>query len=301
MEHGACTEHAMTISAPVIRYHGSKFRLAPWVIEHFPPHTCYVESFGGAGGVLMQKPRAYAEVYNDLDGDIVNLFRVLQDEKSRSRLFELLTLTPYAREEFELAWESAADPAERARRTIIRAQMGFGSAGATKGKTGFRIDTKREYGTAQALWAEYPESIAEIGERLTGVLIENRPAIEVMQAHDAASTLHYVDPPYVHDTRYKGATSGRYYRHEMDDQQHIELLSVLLELEGMVVISGYPCELYSDILQGWEQRTTSARISAGRGTGLRTESIWVNQACQRASSQPGLFDLLENEQQAGAP
>lgn len=261
----------MTISAPVIRYHGSKFRLAPWIIERLPEHTCYVEPFGGAGGVLMQKTRAYAEVYNDLDGDIVNLFRVLQDEKSRSRLFELLTLTPYAREEFELAWESAADPAERARRTIIRAQMGFGSAGATKGKTGFRIDTKREYGTAQALWAEYPDSIAEIGERMTGVLIENRPAIEVMQAHDAPSTLHYVDPPYVHDTRYKGATSGRYYRHEMDDQQHIELLSVLLDLEGMVVVSGYPCKLYDDLLTGWQRHETSARISAGRGTASRPD------------------------------
>lgn len=289
----------MTISAPVIRYHGSKFRLAPWIIKRLPVHTCYVEPFGGAGGVLMQKPRAYAEVYNDLDGDIVNLFRVLQDEKSRSRLFELLTLTPYARQEFELAWEAAADPAERARRTIIRAQMGFGSAGATKGKTGFRIDTKREYGTAQALWTEYPESIAEIGERMTGVLIENRPAIEVMQAHDAASTLHYVDPPYVHDTRYKGATSGRYYRHEMDDQQHIELLSVLLELEGMVVVSGYPCELYDDLLTGWQRHETSARISAGRGTATRTECIWLSPACQRASNQPGLFDLLEAEQQVG--
>lgn len=279
----------MTISAPVIRYHGSKFRLAPWVIEHFPPHTCYVEPFGGAGGVLMQKPRAYAEVYNDLDGDIVNLFRVLQADHTRAALFHAVTLTPYAREEFELAWVSTDDPVERARRTIIRAQMGFGSAGATKGKTGFRIDTKREYGTAQALWAEYPASIASIGQRLTGVLIENRPAIEVMKAHDAATTLHYVDPPYMHDTRYKGASSGRYYRHEMDDTQHAELLSALLELEGMVVISGYPCELYSDMLQGWEQRTTSARISAVRGTGLRTESIWLNPACTKHERQSDMF------------
>lgn len=290
----------MSITAPVIRYHGSKFRLAPWIIERLPEHTCYVEPFGGAGGVLMQKPRAYAEVYNDLDGDIVNLFRVLQDEASRSRLFECLTLTPYAREEFELAWESATDPVERARRTIIRAPMGFGSAGATKGRTGFRIDTKREYGTAQALWAEYPDSIAEIGQRLTGVLIENRPAIEVMRAHDTPATLHYVDPPYVHDTRYKGASSGRYYRHEMDDQQHLELLSVLLKLEGMVVVSGYPCELYDDLLAGWQRHETSARISAGRGTATRTECIWLSPTCHQPSNQPGLFDLLEDEQQAGA-
>lgn len=283
----------MPITAPVIRYHGSKFRLAPWVIEHLPEHTCYVEPFGGAGGVLMQKARAYAEVYNDLDGDIVNLFRVLQGEKSRAMLIEAVTFTPYARAEFEIAWEPTEDPVERARRTIIRAQMGFGSAGATKGKTGFRIDTKREYGTAQALWAEYPESIAEIGQRLSGVLIENRPAIEVMRAHDARLTLHYVDPPYMHDTRYLGAKHGRYYRHEMTDAQHAELLTALLELEGMVVISGYPCELYDSMLVGWDRRETSARISAGRGTATRTECIWLNPACRNRDQRQG--DMFAKE------
>lgn len=282
----------MTISAPVIRYHGAKFRLAPWVLQHFPPHTCYVESFGGAAGVLMQKPRSYAEVYNDLDGDIVNLFRVLQDPPTRLALTERLVLTPYSRAEFELSWEPAEDPVERARRTIMRAQMGFGSAGATKGVTGFRIDTKRQYGTAQSLWAEYPDSIAEVGQRLSGVLIENRPAIEVITAHDAAATLHYVDPPYVHETRYKGATSGRYYRHEMNDAEHRKLLSVLLELEGMVVLSGYPSELYAELLPDWTCYSTSARISAARGTASRTECIWLNPACVDRVSQIGL-DLGE--------
>lgn len=283
----------MTISAPVIRYHGAKFRLAPWVLQHFPPHTCYVESFGGAAGVLMQKQRSYAEVYNDLDGDIVNLFRMLQDPATRAALVERLVLTPYSRVEFELSWEPGNDPIERARRTIIRAQMGFGSAGATKGITGFRIDTKRQYGTAQSLWAEYPDSLAAVGQRLSGVLIENRPAIEVITAHDAATTLHYVDPPYVHDTRYKGASTGRYYRHEMDDTQHQRLLDVLLELEGMVVLSGYPSDLYSDLLADWRCYSTSARISAGRGTASRTECIWLNPACAERGSQIGL-DLGEN-------
>ena len=114
----------------------------------------------------MKKPRSYAEVYNDLDGDIVNLFRVLQDKDSRSGLVERLVFTPYSREEFELSWESSAEPIERARRTIIRAQMGFGSAGATKGVTGLRIDTKRQYGTAQALWAAYPSNLPRLARGL---------------------------------------------------------------------------------------------------------------------------------------
>lgn len=278
----------MSIAAPVIRYHGGKFRLATWVLDHFPPHKCYVEPFGGAAGVLIQKPRAYAEVYNDLDGDIVNLFRVLQGEASSQRLIELLNLTPYARAEFELAWQAADEPVERARRLIIRAQMGFGSAGASKGITGFRIDTARAYGTAQHLWKRYPEHLTAICQRLTGVLIENRPAVEVLQAHDAIETLHYVDPPYMHDTRVNGAAKGRYYRHELSDEQHAELLDTLKTLRGFVVLSGYPSELYRAELKDWTMNTTSARISAGRGGSTRQECLWINPACMDALHQRGL-------------
>lgn len=268
------------LSHPLIRYHGGKFRLAHWVIAQMPNHTCYTEAFGGAAGVLLQKPRAYAEVYNDLDGDIVNLFQVLRNSELRDQLIEQLVLTPYSREEFENAWSVATTEVERARRTIIRAQMGFGSAGATKGITGFRIDTKRQYGTAQSLWATYPEHLQFIGQRLSSVLIENRPAVQVLKDHDASTTLHYVDPPYVHDTRYAGAKAGRIYRHEMNNDEHMELLKTLLELEGMVMLSGYPSELYDDVLKGWNRVETKARISAGRGTDTRTECLWINPAAQ---------------------
>lgn len=278
------------ISSPAIRYHGGKFRLASWITQFFPPHTTYVEPFGGAAGVLLQKERSYAEVYNDLDGDIVNFFRVLRDSSLRKKLFEFAVLTPYAREEFDSAWSDTEDPVERARRTLIRAQMGFGSAGATKGTTGFRIDTKRAYGTAQHLWAEYPASIASLGQRFTSVLIENRPAIEVMRQHDTKDTLHFVDPPYLLGTRVLQANGKGYYRHEMTDADHVELLSVLLELEGSVVVSGYESDLYHDTLSGWESFETKSRISAGRGTALRTEIVWVSPACSDALlSRGGLF------------
>ncbi|WP_407410784.1 DNA adenine methylase [Acinetobacter sp.] len=270
---------------PLIRYHGAKFRIAHWIISQMPNHVCYTEAFGGAAGVLLQKPRSYAEVYNDLDGDIVNLFRVIRDSSSRDKLIEQLVLTPYAREEFENAWKSTTDDIERARRLIIRAQMGFGSAGATKGITGFRIDTKRQYGTAQSLWATYPEQLAMIGQRLSGVLIENRPAIQILKDHDAETTLHYVDPPYVHDTRYAGAKTGRVYRHEMNDDQHTELLETLLGLKGMVMLSGYQSDLYDDVLTGWKKVEIKARISSGRGTDTRTECLWMNPA----AAQPDLF------------
>lgn len=283
----------MTVTSPVIRYHGGKFRLAPWVMAFFPPHRIYCEPFGGAAGVLMQKPRAYSEIYNDLDGDLVNLFRVMQDDALRTRLTELLVLTPYARGEFERAWRPTRNSLERARRLIIRAQMGFGSAGATKGTTGFRIDTKREYETAQHVWAMYPSNLAAIGLRLTGVLIENRPAINVMLNHDTADTLFYVDPPYVHETRCRitGKGSARGYRYEMDNAEHRELLDALQNLAGMVVLSGYPNPLYDEALQGWERHTTTARISGGRGTATREEVIWLNPSCARALHGSGLFSI----------
>jgi len=276
------------MKSPALRYHGGKFRLAGWVLQHLPPHALYVEPFCGAAGVLLQKPRSFAEVYNDLDGDVVNFFRVLQDPALRARLIELCTLTPYARTEFELAWEPHTDPVERARRLAVRAHMGFGSAGATKGATGFRIDSRRKYGTAHHLWTEYPDTLAAVGQRFAGVLIENRPAIEVMRQHDGIDTVHYVDPPYMHDTRVRGRGKLRYYRHEMSDEQHAELLDALLELEGMVLLSGYPSAFYDTRLKGWARYETKSRISAGRGTALRTECLWVNPAAQGEVAQPRL-------------
>lgn len=281
----------MTIAHPALRYHGAKFRLAPWVSQFFPAHTCYIEPFGGAAGVLLQKPRSYAEVYNDLDGDIVNFFTVLRSPDMCPQLVEACQLTPYARDEFEAAFEDAETPVERARRTAIRAAMGFGSASATKGSSGFRTDTRRSHGTAQHVWAKYPDTLAAIGQRFSGVLIENRPAIDVMQRHDGPETLHFVDPPYLPETRQRSSGGKcRYYRHEMTAEEHVALLSALENLQGYVVLCGYPSNLYDALLPGWTQHTTQARISGGRGTEMRTESVWLNPSCAQAlDGLQGLF------------
>ncbi|NIG15838.1 DNA adenine methylase [Pantoea sp. Cy-640] len=261
------------IKHPVIRYHGGKFRLAPWVISFMPEHTCYVEPFGGAAGVLIQKPRSYAEVYNDLDGEVVNLFRVLRDAKSCQRLQDACRLTPYARDEFYASREFTDEPLERARRMVVRACMGFGSAAGIGGNSGFRGDSKRKYATAAHLWERYPENLRAVCERLQGVIIESKDALDVMRAHDAETTLHYVDPPYVTETRAKG---NRCYNHEMSDDQHEQLLSVASVLAGMVMISGYDCELYRDMLAGWTMVSKPSRISAGRGTKVKTECLWLS-------------------------
>jgi len=272
---------------PVMRYHGGKFRLASWVMSFFPEHYTYVEPFGGAAGVLLQKPRSLSEVYNDLDTDVVNVFRVLQDKEQALELERRIRVTPYSREEFDLSYDSTECPIENARRTLIRAHMGFGSAGATKHKTGFRIDSARLYGTAAHLWASYPDEITNFIDRFQSVVIENKPAIEVIENHDREDTLFFVDPPYVHSTR--KMRPGGYYRFEMCDREHFQLLEKLKNVQGMVIISGYESELYNEQLKDWKCHRKSARISAGRGTDTRIECIWTNPACSDRQNQTELF------------
>lgn len=280
-------QHADDVAAirhPAIRYHGGKFRLAPWIIEQMPEHICYVEPFGGAAGVLLKKTRSYAEVYNDLDGDVVNLFRVLRDPLLNQRLQDACTLTPYSRDEFCAAREATHDPVERARRMVVRACMGFGSASGTGGNSGFRSDSKRKYATAAHLWERFPSNLSAICQRLQGVIIENKNALAVMRAHDAETTLHYIDPPYMPEARVQG---NRYYNYEMTAQGHEQLLAVAGTMTGMVMISGYDSELYNDMLRGWRKTVKGSRISAGRGTKVRTECLWVNEACAVGGNHHG--------------
>ena len=265
--------------------------LAPWIISHFPPHRAYVEPFGGAASVLLRKPRSYAEIYNDLDNQVVGLFRVLQDPARASRLQELLRITPFARAEFELAYEVSDDPVEEARRLIIRSFMGFGSDGHNRAqRTGFRANSNRSGSTPARDWTNLPANLELIIDRirprdgtLGGVTLENRPAIEVMEQHDSRQTLHYVDPPYLNETRSDKTrkSGGKYhaYVHEMDDVEHERLLGFLQSLEGMVVLSGYPSDLYESALGDWHRVERDALADGARP---RTEVLWINRAAHAA-------------------
>jgi DNA adenine methylase len=203
---------------PVLRWHGGKWKLAPWIISHFPKHRVYVEPFGGAASVLLRKERSYAEVYNDLDRHVVGLFGILRDEAQAARLKLALELTPFARAEFLTAYEDSDDPIESARRLIIRAFMGHGSDSATGVVSGFRANSNRSGTTPAHDWANYPDALPATVERLRGVIVEQRDACDVMRQHDGPTTLHYVDPPYMHETRTWMATGkGKgNYRHELD-------------------------------------------------------------------------------------
>ncbi|QDP57358.1 MAG: putative DNA adenine methylase [Prokaryotic dsDNA virus sp.] len=258
----------MSATRPALRWHGGKWMLAPWIISHLPPHRVYVEPFGGAGSVLIRKPRSYAEVWNDLDGEVVNLFRVLRSDDA-DRLVALLKATPFARDEFVEAYQATTDEVERARRLIIRSFMGFGSNGHNKA-TGFRSNSNRSGTTPAHDWSNYPDALSAIIERLRGVVIESRDATALMVQHDGADTLFYVDPPYVMSTR---SDAGHDYAHEMDDEAHGALLVTLRGLAGMVVLSGYPCEQYDEALFGWRR---VERAALADGAAKRTEVLWIN-------------------------
>lgn len=264
---------------PIVRYHGGKWMLAPWIIENLPAHRVYVEPFGGGGSVLLRKPRSYAEVYNDLDAEIVNLFRVAREDGDR--LASALRLTPFARTEFEQAYTATADPLEQARRTVVRAFMGFGSNAHNK-PTGFRNNSNRSGTTPAHDWANYPDAFEKIIDRLQGVVIENRDAMSLIPQMDGVGTLFYVDPPYVAETRNKGDD----YRHEMTDAQHADLATVLHSVDGMVVLSGYPSDLYSSLYRDWDRIDRHAHADGARD---RVECLWFNAAACNGQAQQRLI------------
>lgn len=268
--------NAPTPTRPALRWHGGKWLLAPWIIAQFPPHRIYTEPFGGGASVLMRKQRSYAEVYNDLDDELVTLFRVMQSDRA-DRLVKSLKLTPFARSEFENAYEIAEDPVEIARRLIVRSFMGFGSGLAIcRRSTGFRADSNKSGSTPARDWANYPNALRALIERMRGVVIEQKPAVEILRKHDGPETLHYVDPPYVHDTRSskrEGGTLHHRYAHELTDADHEELLSTLCALEGMVALSGYDHPLYAERLVGWRRIERQTHAAGARP---RTEVLWLN-------------------------
>lgn len=276
----AVTEQIPT--RPVLRWHGGKWKLAPWIIENLPPHRVYVEPFGGAASVLLRKPRAYAEVYNDLDDDVVCLFSVLRSDRA-DELAEALHLTPFSRAEFLSAYEESEDAVERARRLIIRSFQGFGSNGHAR-KTGFRANSNRSGTTPARDWRNYPHQLTETIDRLRGVIVEHRDAITCMKAHDGPETLHYVDPPYLPETRDAGVD----YRHELTTEQHIDLLAYLRTVKGMVVLSGYPSPIYDDALAGWSR---IERYALADGARERTEVLWKNPAAARFDSAGPLYEI----------
>jgi DNA adenine methylase len=268
---------------PLLRWHGGKWRLAPWVIEHFPPHKVYVEPFGGAASVMLQKQPAPTEIWNDLDSSLVTLFMVLREQPEA--LARALWATPYSRAEYKALYAPTDDPVEASRRFIARSFMGQSSKGALR-KSGFdaRINPDGFCSRMNAL-AGMPDAIMDIAGRMRRVLIENMPALEIFGRYDRPDALFYVDPPYVMGTRHAAL-----YHHELRDDDHRNLLARLSQVAGMVVLSGYPSALYDEALPTWRRVATVAYADGARP---RTEVLWLNPACVRALDAQGMPLFVE--------
>ena len=259
----------------LLNYPGAKWGMAKEIVAMIPPHRSYLEPFFGSGAVLFNKPPSAIETVNDIDGDIVNFFRVLREEPDE--LARAISLTPYARDVFNDAHKDrGSNDFDRAYRFAIRSKMGFGYKTYTK--TGFKMDvTGRQRSYAVGNWRKMPDSIIEAAERLRMVQIENQPALDVIRKFNYDNVLIYADPPYLLNTR-----GGKQYRHEMTEQDHLDLLDALKQHKGFVILSGYPSEMYDQELKGWARIN---RKSYNQNADQRTEVLWCN------FDIPELFDM----------
>ncbi len=250
----------------LLRYPGSKKRIAPWIIDHMPTHHSYVEPYFDGGSVLFAKEPSKIETVNDLDNDVVNLFKVIRARKEE--LIEAVIYTPYARAEYNSAFDNNKDDeVERAREFLVRSLQSHGFR--LYEKSGWKNDVQgREAAYAVRHWNSLPEIITFTADRLKQVQVENRPALEVIKRFNYPNVLIYADPPYVLSTR-----TRKQYRHEMTDQDHIDLLETLLQHKGPVMLSGYVNEIYDTYLAGWSKVQIAARAEHSLP---RTESLWMN-------------------------
>ena len=276
---------------PALRYYGGKWNLAEWIISHFPEHKNYVEPCGGAASVLLQKPRSQLETYNDLDGNVVNFFQVLRDKPDD--LTRRLSLTPWSRLEFMQSWKHTKheDPIEWARRFALFSWMALFPALAHD-SPGCRMRKTGTFGGCSDAITKMEEILYPIAKRLSGVQIESADYKRIIAEYDNPESLVFLDPPYVASQRDIGDLDGRTcYMFEWTDVDHSDCFNLLNACAGYVVVSGYACQLYTDLYEahGWQRVDKEAQTNSG---GKRIESLWLSPRTVEALAKPqqsGLF------------
>lgn len=266
----------MTRKLIAFGWYGGKFSHLDWLLPLLPECHHYCEPFAGSAAVLLNRSPSPIETYNDVDGEVVNFFRVLRTQKKR--LIEAIRLTPFSREEFALVCtiDPTLSPLERARRFYVRArQVRTGLAQtASLGRWANCKNTSRA-GMSGVIsrWIGGVEALPEIADRLLRVQIENRPAVDVIRLYDSPTTLFYCDPPYVHHTR----GDNKAYGHEMTDEEHRELAKVLNSVKGMVALSNYNCDLMNELYPPpkWH-RVMGPKRTIHSTKDTRVEVLWTN-------------------------
>jgi DNA adenine methylase len=245
---------------PAIRYYGGKHKHIKRLLEHMPPHTIFVDVFGGGANVLLNKAASKSEVYNDINQDVVNFFRVLRDNSQE--LARLIDMTPVSRYEYELAFEPCDGILERARRFYVRSWLSYAGAGAYNAPSTFR---HYRYASNQHLLPSY-DDVMNVAHRLRRTLIECRDYHYIITTYDSTSTFMYIDPPYYSD-------AGKLYVCKFSHDDHIKLAQLLSNVTGYVMLSGARSELYDYLYQDWRRVDW---VSKKNGAGVYTESVWMN-------------------------
>ena len=275
-------------------WYGGKFSHLDWLLPLLPDSLHYCEPFAGSGAVLLNKEPTSVETYNDIDGEVVNFFRVLREEKEQ--LTEQIALTPFSREEFSLACE--LDPnltnLERARRFYIRARQvrtGLAQTASIGRWANCKNTSRAGMSGVVSRWLGGVVQLDFIAERLLRVQIENRPAIDVIKLYDSAETLFYCDPPYLHETR--GDTNS--YGFEMSNIEHQELATVLNSVAGLVAISNYDCQLMDELYPSskWK-KIYSPEKTIHSTKDVRQEVLWVNYDLESLKNKKR-FSLFAND------
>jgi DNA adenine methylase len=278
-------------------YFGSKNKIAVQLSQNLPPHTCWVEAFCGSAAVTLSKRKSPIEVINDIDGEIINLFKQLRN--NQDELCRAISLTPYAKDELELARIASKTDSdlERARKFLVQAMMAVnGVFGEEKGGFSYSQSYSRNDRDARVnRWYNLPERLTNVVERLRDVRIDNRDASELLEMFsNRPASLVYLDPPYLAD-RTKGYTNDA-----NNDEFHIKLLRVALKSKCMIFISGYENDLYSSMLtpkKGWGKRIieTSTKDSKGK-VHLREEVIWTNSQFKKGLKSKSLLVRLTKKE-----
>jgi DNA adenine methylase len=302
-----------------IKWHGGKYYLRKWIVGLMPPHLHYVEPFFGGGGILLARDpnrdwmsgdgkqklpaalKGCSEVANDLHGELINFWRVLQNHDEFKKFQERIELTPFSEDEFEDAKAKSAQDdvassgtnVERAVRFFILARQsrqGLMNDFATLSRNRTRSNINEQV----SAYLNVVEGLPDVHQRLRNVVILNQSAIDVIRKQDGENTLFYCDPPYVHETR---STTGE-YKFEMTQDQHRELLDVLAGIEGKFMLSGYPSELYQEweVRYGWKRHDylIDNKAAAGKVKEKKTECLWCNFDAT-PTAQPTTRDLLDSD------
>lgn len=281
-------------------WYGGKFNHLNWLLPLLPEATHYCEPFAGSAAVLLNRKPSPVETYNDIDGEVVNFFRVLRDQKED--LIQAIGLTPFSREELRIAVEEPRENCselERARRFFVRARQvrtGLAQTASAGRWAHCKLTSRAGMAGAVSRWLGSVEGLSEIVQRLLRVQIEQGRAIEVIGRYDSLDTLFYCDPPYPHDTR----GDRHAYAYEMTDDDHRELAAVLNHVHGKVAISGYDCNLFAHLYKDWNRIEAPSKqcLSVKQP---RTEVLWTNydipkqgSTCQNpsTSSMPLLDKLM---------